>query len=152
MSAIIWWLEHSLVLPFLGIGMRIDLFQSFGHCWVFQICWHIECNILIASSFRVLNSSTGIPLHPLALLTAVLPKAHLTSHSRMSGSRSSMYYLKDMKLYIFLLLQIMLLCTMPLIHVYTYFSQLSFVTSWMWFISNYLKKYSKTEINFSHTY
>ena len=31
--------------PFLGIGMRIDLFQSCGHCWVFQICWHIECNI-----------------------------------------------------------------------------------------------------------
>lgn len=30
-----------------------------------------------------------------------------------------MYYLKDMKLYIFQLLQIMLLCTMPLIHMYT---------------------------------
>ena len=27
MSAIVWWLAHSLVLPFLGIGMRIDLFQ-----------------------------------------------------------------------------------------------------------------------------
>ena len=24
--------------PFLGIGMGIDLFQSCGHCWVFQIC------------------------------------------------------------------------------------------------------------------
>lgn len=36
---------------------------------------------------------------------------------------SSMYYLKGMKLYVFLLLQIMLLCTMPSIHVYTYFSQ-----------------------------
>ena len=56
---------------FLGIGMRIDLFQSCGHCWVFQICWHIECNTLKASSFRVLNSSTGILSHPLALLTAV---------------------------------------------------------------------------------
>ena len=32
-----------------------------------------------------LNSS-GISSHPLALLTAVLPKAHLTSLSRMSGS------------------------------------------------------------------
>ena len=29
MSIAIWWLEHSLVLPFLGIGIRIDLFQSF---------------------------------------------------------------------------------------------------------------------------
>ena len=44
MGAIVRWLEHSLVLPFLGIGMRIDLFQSCGHCWVFQICWRIECN------------------------------------------------------------------------------------------------------------
>jgi len=75
-----------LLLPFLGIGMRIDLFQSCGHCWVFQICWHIECNTLMASSFRVLKSSTGIPSHPLALLRAVLPKAHLTLHSRMSRS------------------------------------------------------------------
>ena len=41
-------------------------------------CWHIECNTLIASSFRVLNSSTGIPLYPVTSLTAVLLKAHLT--------------------------------------------------------------------------
>ena len=27
--------EHSLVLPFLGTGMRIDLFQSCSHCWIF---------------------------------------------------------------------------------------------------------------------
>src|SRR5574337_333658 len=40
----------------------------------------------LRSSFRVLNSSTGIPFYPLALLTAVLPKVHLTSHYRMSGS------------------------------------------------------------------
>ena len=25
--------------------MKTDLFQSCGHCWVFQICWHIECMI-----------------------------------------------------------------------------------------------------------
>ena len=24
--------EHFLVLPFFGIGMKTDLFQSFGHC------------------------------------------------------------------------------------------------------------------------
>ena len=87
MGAIIWWLAHSLVLPFLGIGMRIDLFQSCDHCGIFQICWHIECNTLIASFFRVLNSSTGIPSQPLALLTAVLLQAYLTFHSRMSRSR-----------------------------------------------------------------
>ena len=32
-------------------------------------------------------SSTGIPSPPLALFIVMLPKAHLTSHSRMSGSR-----------------------------------------------------------------
>ena len=31
--------------------------------------------------------STGIPSPPLALFVVMLPKAHLTSHSRMSGSR-----------------------------------------------------------------
>ena len=41
---------------------------------------------LDASSFRDLNNSAGISSHPLALLTVVLLKAHLTSHSRMSGS------------------------------------------------------------------
>ena len=86
MSATVWWFEHSVVLPFSGTGMRIDLFQSCGYGWVFQICWHIECNTLRESSFRVMNSSIGIPLHPLALLTAVVRKACLTSHSRRSGS------------------------------------------------------------------
>ena len=68
--------------------MKTDLFQSCGHCWVFQMCWHIECNTFIASSFRIWNSSTGIPSPPLALFVVMLSKAHLTSHSRMSGSRS----------------------------------------------------------------
>ena len=67
--------------------MKTDLFQSCGHCWVFQICWHIECSTLTASSFRIWNSFTGIPLPPLALFIVMLSKAHLTSHSRMSGSR-----------------------------------------------------------------
>ena len=67
-------LEHSLVLFFLGIGMRFDLSQSCSHCWVFQICWHIEWNTLMASSFRVLNSYTGISSHLLALLAACFPK------------------------------------------------------------------------------
>ena len=48
--------EHSLPLPFLGIGMETDLFQSCGHSWVFQICWHIECNTFTASSFSIWNS------------------------------------------------------------------------------------------------
>ena len=54
-------------------------FLSCGYCWVFQICWYIECITLIASSFRVLSSSTGIPSQPLSLLTEVLPMDPLTS-------------------------------------------------------------------------
>ena len=64
-----------------------DLFQACGHCWVFQIWGHIECSTFTASSFRNWNSSTGIPSPPLALFIVMLPKAHLSSHSRMSGSR-----------------------------------------------------------------
>ena len=86
MNAIVWWCEHSLALLF-GIGVKTDLFQSCGHCWVFQICWHIECSTFTASSFWIWNSSTGIPSPPLALFAVMLPKAHLTSHSRMCGSR-----------------------------------------------------------------
>ena len=47
--------------------MKTDLFQSCDYCWVFQICWEIECSTLTSSSFRILNSSAGIPSPPLAL-------------------------------------------------------------------------------------
>ena len=87
MSAIVQQFEHSLTLPFFGTGMKTDLFQSYGLCWVFQICWHIECSTFTASSFRIWNSSPGIPSPPLALFVVMLPKAHLTLHSRMPGSR-----------------------------------------------------------------
>ena len=76
-----------MALPFFGIWMKTDLFQSCVHCWVYQIFWHIECSIFTASSFRIWYSSIGIPSSPLALFVVMLPKAHLTSHSRMSGSR-----------------------------------------------------------------
>ena len=51
------------------------------------MCWHLECSTLTASSFRIWNSSAGISSPPLALFTVMLPKAHLTLHSGMSGSR-----------------------------------------------------------------
>ena len=66
--------------------MKTYLFHSCGHCCIFQICWHIECSTFTASSFRIWKSSTGIPSPPPALFVVMLPKAHLTSHSRMSGS------------------------------------------------------------------
>ena len=82
----------AVVWAFFGIAFLWDWnenwpYQYCGHCWVFQICWHIECSTLAAASFRIWNSSTGIPSPPLAYFILMLPKAHLTSHSRMSGSR-----------------------------------------------------------------
>ena len=59
MSAIVQQFEHSLGLPFFGIGMKTDLFQCCGDCWVFQICWHIECSTFTASSFRATLSRSG---------------------------------------------------------------------------------------------
>ena len=64
--------------------MKTDLFQSRDHCWVFQICWHVECSTFTASSFRIWNSSTEIPSPQLALFVVILSKAHLTLQSRMS--------------------------------------------------------------------
>ena len=78
MNTIVRQFEHYLALPFLGIGMKTDLFRSCGHSWVFQTCWHIECSTFTASSFRIWNSSTGILSHPLDLFTVMLPKAHFT--------------------------------------------------------------------------
>ena len=83
MSAI----EHSLALPFFGIGMKSDLFQSCGHWWIFQICWHIESALSQCHFFWIWDSSTGIPSPPLALFVVMLSKAHLISHSRISGYR-----------------------------------------------------------------
>ena len=85
-SAIMQYFEHSLALPFFAIGMKTDIFQPCGHCWGFQICWHIECSTFTASSF-IWNSSAEIPSLPLALFMVMISKAHLTSHSKMSDSR-----------------------------------------------------------------
>ena len=82
----------AVVWIFFGIAFLWDWnenwpFQCCGHCWVFQICCHMEYSTFTASSFRIWNSSTGIPSPPLALFVVILPKAHLTLNSRMSGSR-----------------------------------------------------------------
>ena len=45
--AVVWILFR---IAFLWDWNETDLFQSCGHCWLFQICWHIEC-----STFTVLE-------------------------------------------------------------------------------------------------
>ena len=88
-----WWMQlcgslnilwHCLSL---GLKWKLALFQSCGHCWVFQMWWQVGCSTFTASSFRIWNTSAGTSSPPSALLAGILPKAHLTSHSRVSGSR-----------------------------------------------------------------
>ena len=74
------------VWAFFGIAFLRDWNENwpFHVLWPllhFPNCWHIECSTFTASSFRIWNSSTGIPLPPLTLFIVMLPKAHLTSHS-----------------------------------------------------------------------
>ena len=68
--------------------MKTELFHSCSHCWVFQICWHIDAALYHdLKPFRNWNSSAGITSSSLTLFIVMLPKAHLTSDSRMPGSR-----------------------------------------------------------------
>ena len=84
---VVWYSHIFRNFPqFVVIHTVKGLFQSCSHCWVFQICWHIEYSTLTASFFRIWSSSDEIPSPPLALLVMMLPKVHLTLHSKMSGS------------------------------------------------------------------
>ena len=86
------------VWTFFGIAFLWDWnenwpFPTCGQCWVFHICWHIECSsTLTASFFRIWESSAGIPSSPLVSFVVMLPKTHLTSHSKMSGSSEWVYH------------------------------------------------------------
>ena len=71
----------------LGLEWKLTISSPVATVWVFLICWHNECHTFTASSFRIWNSPTGIPSPPVALFIVMLPNAHLTLHSRMSGSR-----------------------------------------------------------------
>ena len=85
--------NYAIVWAFFGIAFLRDWNENWPFLvpwplrWVFQICWHIECSTFTTSSLGICNGSTGIPSPPLALFVVILPKAYLTSHSRMSGSR-----------------------------------------------------------------
>ena len=81
----------EVVWAFFGIAFL----WNWNENWPFPVLWPLLSfpNLLAywvqpftASSFRIWNSSTGIPSPPLALFIVMLPKTHLTSHSRMSGS------------------------------------------------------------------
>ena len=82
----------SVVWAFFGIAFVWDWNEN----WPFPVLWPLLSfpNLLAywvqhfhSIIFRIWNSSAGNPSPPLALFTAMLPKTHLTSHSRMSDSR-----------------------------------------------------------------
>ena len=73
-------------LPFFGIGIKSDPFQSRGYCWLTKFA-HILCAALSHHHLRIWNSLAEILSPPLALFVVMLLKVHLTSHSRIFGSR-----------------------------------------------------------------
>ena len=81
-----------VVCTFFGIAFLWDWNEN----WPFPVLWPLLSfstllaywvQHLTASSFRIWNSSTGIPLPLLALFIVMLSKAHLTLYSNISGSR-----------------------------------------------------------------
>ena len=52
-SAVVWAFFGIAFLWNWNENRKWKVFQSCGHCWVFQICWHIECSTFTASSFRI---------------------------------------------------------------------------------------------------
>ena len=76
---------HSLALPFFGIGIKADLFQPVATAEFSKFAGILST---ARSQHRLLGFEIahGFPSPPLALFIVMLPQAHLTSHSRMSGS------------------------------------------------------------------
>ena len=49
-------IELTSMSPVLAGGFSTTSTTWGAHCWAFQICWHIGCSTLTASSFRIWNS------------------------------------------------------------------------------------------------
>ena len=88
------WHEHRCIVVWTFFGTA--LLWDWKDNWAFLVLWPLPSfpNLLKywvqcfdSISFRILNRSTGIPSPPLALFVVMLSMAHLTSDSRMSGSR-----------------------------------------------------------------
>ena len=88
------WDEYNceVIWTFFGTASLCDWNEN----WPFPVLWPLLSfpNLLAywvqhfySIIFRVLSSSTGILSPPLALFVVMLPKPHLTSHCRKSGSR-----------------------------------------------------------------
>ena len=80
MTATVWWLNILWNCLSLVLEWKRP-FPSCGHYCGFQICWHIECSTITASSLRIWNNSTAISWPPLALFIVMFLKAHLICNS-----------------------------------------------------------------------
>ena len=89
--------NYALVWTFFGIS----LLWYGNENWHFPVLWPLLSfpNLLTywvqyfnSIIFWIWNSSAGFPSPPLTLFIVMLPKAHLTSYSRMSGSRGVINY------------------------------------------------------------
>ena len=89
--------EHYFTSVWDECNCVLNILWDWIENWPFPVLWPLLSfpNLLSywlqhfhSIIFQDLNSSTGIPSPPLALFVVMLSKAHLTSHSRMSGSRS----------------------------------------------------------------
>ena len=96
------WNECNCVVvwAFFGIAFLWDCNEN----WPFLVLWPLLSfpNLLAywvqhfhSITFKHWISSIGIPSPPLALFIMMLSKAHLTSHSRMSGSRHQISSIKE---------------------------------------------------------
>ena len=85
------WNEHNWMVVWIFFG--IAFLWNWNENWPFPVLWpllnfpNLLADWVTASSFRIWNSSTGIPSSPLPLFIVMLPKALLTLYSMMSGSR-----------------------------------------------------------------
>ena len=88
------WDECDCVVVWALFG--IAFLWDWNENWPFPVLWPLLSfpNLLAywvhhfhSIIFQDWNSSTGTPSSPLALFIVMLPKAHLTSHSKMSSSR-----------------------------------------------------------------
>ena len=82
------WDECNCVVVWAIFG--IAFLWDWNENWPFPVLWPLLSFPDLLAYFRIWNSSVpspGIPSPPLALFVVMLSKAHLTLHSRMSGSR-----------------------------------------------------------------
>ena len=85
MSTIVRQFQHYLPLPFFGLGMKLTFPSPLATAEFFKFAGMLSAAL---SQHHLLGFEIAqLKFHNLQeLLVVMLPKAHLTSHSRMSGS------------------------------------------------------------------